>query len=79
MIPYSDARVLSTFADAVVLVGRYGFTTRRAITRCAQILAEVGAPVMGFVLNDIDLESADYHYYNYGFSRPAESSFSSSS
>jgi len=69
VIPYSDARVLSTFADAVVLVGRYGFTTRRAITRCAQILAEVGAPVMGFVLNDIDLESADYHYYNYGFSR----------
>lgn len=69
VIPYSDARVLSTFADAVVLVGRYGFTTRRAITRCAQILSEVGAPVMGFVLNDIDLESADYHYYNYGFSR----------
>jgi capsular exopolysaccharide synthesis family protein len=69
VIPYSDARVLSTLADAVVLVGRYGFTTRRAITRCAQILAEVGAPVMGFLLNDIDLESADYHYYNYGFSR----------
>lgn len=69
VIPYSDARVLSTFADAVVLVGRYGFTTRRAITRCAQILAEVGAPIMGCVLNDINLESADYHYYNYGFSR----------
>lgn len=69
VIPYSDARVLSTFADAVVLVGRYGFTTRRAITRCAQILGEVGAPLMGFVLNDINLESADYHYYNYGFSR----------
>lgn len=69
VIPYSDARVLSTFADTVVLVGRYGFTTRRAITRCAQILAEVGAPIIGCVLNDIDLESADYHYYNYGFSR----------
>lgn len=69
VIPYSEARVLSTFADAVVLVGRYGFTTRRAITRCAQILNEVGAPVIGVVLNDIDLESPDYHYYNYGFSR----------
>jgi len=69
VIPYSDARVLSTLADAVVLVGRYGFTTRRAITRCAQILAEVGAPIMGVVLNDINLESPDYHYYNYGFSR----------
>lgn len=69
VIPYADARVLSTFADAVVLVGRYGFTTRRAISRCVQILEEVGAPVMGVVVNDINLESPDYHYYNYGFSR----------
>jgi len=69
VIPYSDARVLSTFSDAVVLVGRYGYTTRRAITRCAEILEEVEAPVLGVVLNDINLESPDYHYYNYGYSR----------
>ena len=69
VIPFADARVLSTFADAVVLVGRYGFTTRRAISRCVQILDEVGAPVMGVVVNDINLKSPDYHYYNYGFSR----------
>jgi hypothetical protein len=25
--------------------------------------------VIGVILNDIDVESADYHYYNYGFSR----------
>ena len=69
VILFSDARVLATLADRVVLVGRYGLTTRRAIIRCAQILDEVGAPAMGVVLNDIDLASPDYHYYNYGFSR----------
>ena len=69
VIPFSDARVLSTYADAVVLVGRYGLTTRRSITRCAQILEEVRAPVFGVVLNDIGLASPDYHYYNYGYSR----------
>jgi succinoglycan biosynthesis transport protein ExoP len=69
VILFSDARVLATLADRVVLVGRYGLTTRRAITRCAQILDEVGAPPIGVVLNDIDLGSPDYHYYNYGFSR----------
>ena len=69
VIPYSDARILSTFADVVILVGRYGLTTRRAIARCAEILEEVGAPLIGVVLNDIDLESPDYHYYNYGYSR----------
>ncbi|HET8924035.1 MAG TPA: polysaccharide biosynthesis tyrosine autokinase [Candidatus Acidoferrum sp.] len=69
VIDFSDSRILSTYADGVILVGRYGLTTRRAITRCAQILDEVGAPVIGVILNDIDLESPDYHYYNYGFSR----------
>jgi capsular exopolysaccharide synthesis family protein len=66
IIPLSGARILSGHADAVVLVGRYGLTTRRAITRCVQLLGEVRAPLVGVVLNDIDLESADYHYYNYG-------------
>jgi len=69
MIHFSDARILSTYADGVILVGRYGLTTRRAMTRCAQILEEVGAPVIGVVLNDIDIDSPDYHYYNYGYSR----------
>jgi capsular exopolysaccharide synthesis family protein len=69
VIPFSDARVLTRFADVVVLVGRYGLTTQRAITRCAQMLDEVQAPPMGVVLNDVDLDSPDYHYYNYGFSK----------
>src|SRR5579863_514601 len=69
VIHFSDARVLSSLADVVVLVARYGLTTRRSITRCVQILDEVRAPIAGVVLNDIDLGSADYHYYNYGYSR----------
>jgi len=68
-IPFSDARVLSSLADVVVVVGRYGVTTRRAITRCAQIFDEVGAPIVGVVVNDIKINSADYHYYNYGYSK----------
>jgi succinoglycan biosynthesis transport protein ExoP len=69
MIPFSDARLLAPLSDAVVLVGRYGLTTRTALTRCAQMLDAVHAPAVGVVLNDIDVASPDYHYYNYGFSR----------
>jgi capsular exopolysaccharide synthesis family protein len=69
MIPFSDARQLAPLSDAVVLVGRYGRTTRTALTRCAQLLTGVHAPAVGVVLNDIDMDSPDYHYYNYGFSR----------
>jgi capsular exopolysaccharide synthesis family protein len=68
-IPYSDTRMLSSLIDAVILVARYGLTTRRALTRCAELLQEVHAPLVGVVLNGINLRSADYQYYNYGFSR----------
>lgn len=67
LIPFSDARCLASLADAVVLVGRYGRTTRRAITRGFQLLADVQAPVIGVVLNDVDFSSADYRYFNYGY------------
>jgi capsular exopolysaccharide synthesis family protein len=69
VIHFSDARVLSSLADVVVVVARYGLTTRRSLTRCVDILDEVRAPIAGVVLNDISLASADYHYYNYGYSK----------
>jgi polysaccharide biosynthesis transport protein len=68
VIPFSDARSLAPLADAVILVSRYGVTTRRTITRGAEILNEMHAPLLGVVLNDMDLSSADYHYFNYGYS-----------
>jgi succinoglycan biosynthesis transport protein ExoP len=68
VLSFSDARTLATLSDAVVLVSRCGRTTRRAITRSAELLAEAHANVVGVVLNDMDLASADYHYFNYGFS-----------
>ncbi len=68
IIRFSDARFLSALADEVVLVGRYGVTTRRAIQRSAELLKEMNASVAGVVLNAIDFSSPDYHYYSYGYS-----------
>ncbi len=69
VIRFSDARFLSRFADEVVLVGRYGITTRRAVQRSAELLSEAHAQVAGFVLNGIDLSSSDYRYFTYGYSK----------
>jgi succinoglycan biosynthesis transport protein ExoP len=69
VIRFSDARFLSRLADEVILVGRYGITTRRAIRRTAELLQEANAPVAGVVLNGIDLSSPDYHYFTYGYSK----------
>ena len=71
IIRFSDARYLSRLADEVVLVGRYGITTRRAIQRSAELLQDVQAPLAGIVLNGIDYSSPDYHYFMYGYSRAA--------
>ena len=68
MLAFSDSRTLAALSDAVILVCRCGRTTRRAITRSAEILAAAQAPLLGVVLNDMDLSSADFHYFNYGYS-----------
>jgi len=72
VIPFSDARVLSQLSDVVILVGRYGSTTQRALTRAAQLLNEVRGSLAGVVVNDIDFTSADYRYFNYGRARSSE-------
>jgi succinoglycan biosynthesis transport protein ExoP len=69
VIPFSDARYLSSLVDEVVLVGRYEVTTRRALQRAAERLTEVDAPLAGVVLNGVDLSSPDYNYYTHGYRR----------
>jgi polysaccharide biosynthesis transport protein len=59
----TDAVVLSTRADAVVLVIRSAQTTKPALRRARDILAQVNARVAGVLLNAVNLNSADYYYY----------------
>jgi polysaccharide biosynthesis transport protein len=59
----TDAVVLSPRADAVVLVIRSGQTTKQALRRSRDILAQVNAKVVGVLLNAVDLSSPDYYYY----------------
>jgi succinoglycan biosynthesis transport protein ExoP len=59
----TDAVVLATRADAVVLVIRSGHTTKQALRRAREILGRVNAKVTGVLLNAVNLRSADYYYY----------------
>jgi capsular exopolysaccharide synthesis family protein len=59
----TDAVVLSTRADAVVLVIRSGRTTKQALRRARELLTRVNAKVTGVLLNAVDLSSPDYYYY----------------
>jgi capsular exopolysaccharide synthesis family protein len=64
VLPYADARVLSTLVDGVVLVGRSGITTREAIQRSMTLLSEIhAAPILEIVLNAAEFVSPEYTYY----------------
>jgi capsular exopolysaccharide synthesis family protein len=68
ILPFVDGRALSTLADAVILVGRSGITTRQAMRRSVELISEVhGAPILQVVLNAASVGSTDYSYYRYGY------------
>jgi Mrp family chromosome partitioning ATPase len=59
----TDAVVLSTSADAVILVIRAGQTTKQALRRARDVLIQVNAKICGVLLNAVNLNSPDYYYY----------------
>jgi polysaccharide biosynthesis transport protein len=65
IIPFADARALSTLVDGVVLVGLCGSTTRQEIISSAEILEEVKAPILGVVLNAAESSTRYYDYYSH--------------
>lgn len=66
-IGLTDAVVLTTMSDAVLVVVRCGITRRQTISRTRDLLAQVNAHTAGLVVNDIELSSSDYYGY-YGYS-----------
>lgn len=66
VLSVTDAVLLSSVADAVILVIRSGQTTKEALRRSRNLLAQVNARVLGIVMNAVDLRSPDGYYYYYG-------------
>jgi succinoglycan biosynthesis transport protein ExoP len=62
-ISFTDASILSTLVDGVMLVVHGGRSSRAVVRRAKQQLMDVGAHIFGVVLNNVKLESQDYYYY----------------
>jgi capsular exopolysaccharide synthesis family protein len=63
-ISFTDASILSTMVDGVMLVVHGGRSSRAVVRRAKQQLLDVGAHIYGIVLNNVKLESSDYYYYS---------------
>jgi capsular exopolysaccharide synthesis family protein len=53
VLPVTDALVLSSLVDATLLVSNSGKTSKRAVKRTVELLRQVGAPLVGCVLNGV--------------------------
>lgn len=64
-ISFTDASILSTMVDGVVLVVHSGRSSRAVVRRAKQQLLDVGAHIFGIVLNNVKVEAQDYYYSGY--------------
>lgn len=64
VLPVTDASVLSSRVDGTLIVATVGTTTGRQVTRSLELLRQVGAPLIGMVLNGVG-DQAGYGYHGY--------------
>jgi succinoglycan biosynthesis transport protein ExoP len=60
---FTDGVLISALVDGVILVVQGGKTSRQVVRRTRQMLHEIGAKIIGVVLNKADVQSNDYYYY----------------
>ncbi|MCX6639016.1 MAG: polysaccharide biosynthesis tyrosine autokinase [bacterium] len=68
VIAVTDAAVLATRADGVLLVVSSGYVTRNEVLRAMQLLGNVRANLIGVLLNGLDIKriyGSYYYYYHY--------------
>jgi capsular exopolysaccharide synthesis family protein len=65
LVAVTDSAIISTLVDGTVFVVRAFKTTRALAKQGLRSLRDVDAPVVGAVLNAVDLRKHSYNYYQY--------------
>lgn len=60
---FADSLVISQVVEGVVLVAKSGKSPSEIVEHCSQVLHDVGANILGVVLNGVKPLSYDYNYY----------------
>lgn len=60
---FADGAILSTLADAVIIVVRDGVSSRQLVLKAKKMLLSVGAKVIGVVMNGIPVKWTNYSGY----------------
>jgi succinoglycan biosynthesis transport protein ExoP len=61
---FTDGVLIASIVDGVLLVVHGGKSSRGVVRRSRQLLMDVGAKIVGVVLNNVSVGSHDYYYYH---------------
>jgi capsular exopolysaccharide synthesis family protein len=65
LLNIADGRILVTMAEGVILVVKGGVTPRELVHRAQLCVSDVGAHLIGVVLNNVDPHHDGYYYSRY--------------
>lgn len=66
---FTDAVLVSSLVDGVILVTHGGKTSRNIVRRTRQIIRDAGGRLLGVVLNNLQVSKHDYYYYQSYYSK----------
>jgi capsular exopolysaccharide synthesis family protein len=67
VLPVTDAAILSQYADATLMLAAAGQTRRSDLHRAVEKLDQVGAKILGTVLNKVSRQTGRYYGYTYTY------------
>ena len=67
VLPVTDAAILSQHADATLMLAAAGQTRRADLHRAVEKLDQVGATILGIVLNKVTRQTGRYYGYTYTY------------
>lgn len=67
LLNVTDGRILSAMVEGAILVVKGGATPREMVRRAEIYVSDVGARLLGVVLNDVDARHGDYYYSGYDY------------
>jgi succinoglycan biosynthesis transport protein ExoP len=67
LLAVTDGVILSRLSDGVVLIAQASKTSTEDARQAARLLRDVNAPILGVILNDVNLSEKRYGYYQYNY------------
>ena len=65
VLPITDATIISSLTDGVIMVVECDATSRAALNRACRVMEHSGGKILGTVLNKVDIKRDGYYGYRY--------------